>query len=91
MKVEPSKLSQLVIAYHARFGRHVPEPTLRRVDAGALGGPYFKTRSPAVFRSRRLTGAGSCRESYRRGGCIVRFENPERATPKRGPDGRWRK
>jgi|SRR5450631_1619328 hypothetical protein len=36
MRAELSKLARLVIAYHERFGRHVPEPTLRRVDAGRL-------------------------------------------------------
>jgi hypothetical protein len=36
MRAERSKLARLVIAYHERFGRHVPEPALRRVDAGLL-------------------------------------------------------
>ena len=90
MKVEPSKLSQLVIAYHARFGRHVPEPTLRRVDAGHLAGLIQGALASGVPLSEADLG-WIVRRGYRRGGCIVRFESPERATPKRGPDGRWRK
>jgi hypothetical protein len=33
---EPSILARLVIAYHERFERHVPEAALRRVEAGLL-------------------------------------------------------
>ena len=36
MKPEPSKLAPLVIAYYEKFGDHVPEATLRQVNAGDL-------------------------------------------------------
>ena len=85
MRAEPSKVARLVIAYFEKFGSHVPEPTLRRVDAGHLadliqgslasGVPLPETEwvySPRQFRC-----------------CIVRFE--KRAAPERGPDGKWRK
>ncbi len=81
MKVEPSKLSQLVIAYHARFGRHVPEPTLRRVDAGALAQMLQDSLASGIPLSEADWGWIVPREYGR--GCIVRFE--------RGPDGRRRK
>jgi hypothetical protein len=90
MKVERSKLAELVIAYHARFGSHVPEPTLRRVDAGHLVALIQGSLASGVPLSEADWGWIVPRR-YGPGGCIVRFENPERAAPKRGPDGRWRK
>ena len=36
MRAEPSMLAQLVIAYHEKFGRHVPESALRLLAAGDL-------------------------------------------------------
>jgi hypothetical protein len=38
MRVEPSNLAQLVIAYHEKFGRYVPAPTrCKRFGANASG------------------------------------------------------
>jgi hypothetical protein len=36
MKAEPSKLAQLVVAYHKKLGQHAPESALRHVDTGDL-------------------------------------------------------
>jgi hypothetical protein len=36
MRAEPSLLAQLVITYHARFGRHVPDLALRLLTTGDL-------------------------------------------------------
>ena len=90
MRAESSKLARLVIAYYQKFGRHVPEPTLRRVDAGHLAALIQGALTSGVPLSEADWGWIVPR-GYGRCGCIVRFENPERARPKRGPDGRWRK
>ena len=89
MGAEPSKVARLVIAYFEKFGRHVPEPTLRRVDAGHLAALIQNSLASGVPLSEADWGWIVPRQ-YGPGGCIVRF-HPERATPKRGPDGRWRK
>ena len=88
MRAEPSKLARLVIAYRERFGRHVPEPTLQRVDAGDLA---------ALLQDSLVTGVPLSEAEWSHvtqlefgpGGCIRRGEHPERVTPKRGPDGKW--
>jgi hypothetical protein len=85
-----SKVAQLVVAYYARFGRHVPEPTLRRVNAGHLAALIQDSLSSGVQLSEADWGWIVPRVCGLRG-CIARFEDLERATPKRGPDGRWRK
>src|ERR1700674_4501689 len=36
MRVEPSKLAQLVNAYHQKFGRYVPARVLRLLDAAPI-------------------------------------------------------
>ena len=81
MRVEPSKLAQLVIAYHEKFGRYVPAPALRRLDARDLApmlqdslGTGWGWASPSEFSPR---------------GCIVREENPERGTPTKESDDEW--
>lgn len=93
MKAEASKLARLVIAYHAKFGRHVPESALRHLDAGdlapilrdslATGVPLLETGwgtpSPFEFSLRQ----------FRRRGCIVGDESTEPATPTKGPDDEW--
>jgi hypothetical protein len=81
MKSEHSKLSQLVIAYHGMFGRHVPEPTLRRVDARRLADLIQNSLARGIPLSEADWGWIVPRQYGR--GCIVRFE--------RGPDGRRRK
>ena len=86
MNPEPSTLARLVITYRQRFGRHVPEPALRRVDAGLLA---------ALIQDSLATGMpipegefGWVRPpEYRRGGCILRDEVSEDAMPMKGPDG----
>lgn len=88
MKFEPSKLARLVIAHHKKFGRHAPEPALRRVDAELLAALIQDSLTTGVPISEGEFGWFSPRE-YPRGGCILRYENPDRATPKRGPDGKW--
>jgi hypothetical protein len=89
MKAEPSKLAQLVIAYHEKFGRHVPELTLRLRDAGDLA---------AILQDSLTTGVPLSETEWDRvapfkfrpcGGCIVCDENQESATPTKGPDGEW--
>jgi hypothetical protein len=88
MKAEPSLLARLVIAYYKRLGRHVPEPALRRVDAGLLAALLQDSLATGVPISEGEFGWFKPPE-YRRGGCILRDENPDRATPKREPDGEW--
>ena len=83
MRAEPSKLARLVVAYHEKFGRHVPESALRSLDARdlapilhdalATGVPLFETRwdsDPEV--------------GFRPGGCCIVQEDP-----RIGPDGEW--
>ena len=88
MRDEPSELARLVVAYRERFGRHVPEPALRRVDAGLLAALLQDALATGVPISEGEFGWFKPTE-YRRGGCILRDENPERATPTKGPDGEW--
>ena len=74
MKPEPSTLARLVIAYHERFGRHVPEPALRRVDAGTLASLIQDALATGV----PIAEAEGCYDSpfeFPLGGCILREEN----------------
>jgi hypothetical protein len=88
MRVEPSKLAQLVIAYQEKFGRHVPESALRLLDAGDLAAllqESLATNSPLME-----TGWGTPSPfEFSPRGCIVREERPDSATPTKGPDGEW--
>ena len=84
MKREPSILAGLVIAYHERFGRHVPETALRLLDAGDLAAALQNSVASGVALPE--TGWGLQSEFHC---CVLRFENPERAAPKKRPGGRW--
>ena len=88
MKAEPSKLARLVIAYCERFGRHVPEPALRRVDARGLTAMLEDSLATDVPISEGEFGWLRPLE-FGPGGCIRREASPHRATPQRGPDGKW--
>ena len=88
MRAEPSELARLVVAYRERFGRHVPEPALRRVDAGLLAALIQDSLATGVPISEGEFGWFKPPE-YSPGGCILRDDGGERATPKRGPNGRW--
>jgi hypothetical protein len=79
MRAEPSKLARLVIAYHERFGRHVPEPALRRAEAGRLVALIQDSLATGVPIPEGEFGWVRLPE-YRPGGCILPDENPERAT-----------
>lgn len=74
MKPEPSKLAPLVIAYHQKFGDHVPEPVLRQVDARALVALVQGSLATGV----PISEAEWCGDSpfeFPPGGCILREEN----------------
>ena len=88
MRVEPSKLSQLVIAYYEKFGRYVPAPALRLLDAGHLAPILQDSLATNVPLAETGWGPVSPIEFSPRG-CIVRDENPRPATPTKGPDGEW--
>ena len=90
MRAELSKLAQLVMAYHEKFGRHVPAPALRLLNAGDLAAILQDSLATGVALSETGWGRTSPIEFSPRG-CIVivRDENPERATPTKGPDGEW--
>jgi hypothetical protein len=85
MKPEPSALARLVIAYHEKFGRHVPESVLRRADPGDLA---------AMLKASLATGVPIAEAElgyveFNPRGCVIRNDNPDRSTPKKGPDGEW--
>jgi hypothetical protein len=84
MRVEPSKLAQLVIAYHEKFGRHVPEPALRLLDAGDLAATLQNSLATGVPLSETGWSWDSPMEFSPRGCCIVCGE-PEHQHRRRGP------
>jgi hypothetical protein len=88
MRAELSKLAQLVIAYYEKFGRYVPESGLRLLDAGDLAAILRDSLATSVSLSETGWGWPSPMECGLRG-CILRVENPERATPTKGPDVEW--
>src|SRR5450759_5327415 len=90
MRVEPSKLVRLVIAYHEKFGRHVPAPALRLLNAGDLAAILQDSLATGVPLLETGWGRASSIEFSPRG-CIVIVddENAERAMPTKGPDGEW--
>ena len=88
MKFEPSKLARLVIAYHEKFGRHVPESALRLRDAGDLAAILQDSLANGAPISETCGGWDSPMEFSPRG-CIVREESPESATPTKGSDDEW--
>jgi len=71
MKREPSILAGLVITYHERFARHVPEPALRQVDAGYLAALIQDSLATGVPISEGEFGWVRPPE-YSPGGCILR-------------------
>lgn len=89
MKSEPSKLARLVTSYYEKFERHVPEWALRLFDAGDLSAQLQDSLASGV----PLPETEWVWPSPSKFPCcgVLRFENPERATPKRGSDGKWRK
>ena len=87
MRAEPSLLAQLVIGYHQKFGRHVPESALRLLTAGDLAQILQASLETNVPLAEIGWGRASPFEFGPRG-CIVRAE-PDRAPPKKGPDGEW--
>jgi hypothetical protein len=86
MGAEPSTLARLAIAYHETFGRHVPEPALRRAEAGRL---------VALIQDSLVAGEALAEAEWGHvlpmefgpGGCIVRDKSPERPTPTKRPNG----
>jgi hypothetical protein len=88
MKLESSKLARLVIAYHEKFGRYVPAPALRLLDAGDLAPILEDSLATGVPLSETGWGWASPIEFGPRG-CIMWDENPERATPTNLPSGEW--
>jgi hypothetical protein len=88
MKPEPSTLARLVIAYHERFGRHVPESTFRHIDTGDLAAMPEVALTTGV----PLAEAGwapACRFEFSPRGCIVRDDDLEVAMPTKKSDGEW--
>ena len=83
MRAEPSLLAQLVITYHERFGRHVPESALRLLTAGDLAAMLRDALATNVPLAETGWGPDSPFEFSPRG-CIVR-EGRDRAPPKKGP------
>ena len=81
MTFRSSKLAQLVITYHERFGDHVPAQVLRLLDAALIIQDSLVTGVP-------LSETGWDRASpmdFSPRGCIM-----DKATPTKGPDGEWR-
>ena len=77
-----ARLARLVIAYHEKFGKHVPlEPmrTLRAADLVSLIQDSIAINIPMAE-----TGWTLPMEFSPRGCCIM-----DRATPSKGPDGEW--
>jgi len=90
MRVKPSNLAQLVVAYHEKFGRYVPAPALRRLDARDLAPMLQDSLATGVPLSETGWGWASPSEfSFSPRGCIVREENPERGTLTKESDDEW--
>ena len=88
MRAEPSKLARLVVAYHEKFGCHVPELALLALDAGDLAQILQDSLATGVPLSETGWGWASPIGFSPRGCCIFN-EEPEQATPTKGPDGEW--
>jgi len=86
MKAESSVLSQLVITYYEKFGRHVPESALRLLTAGDLAAMLQDALATNVPLAETGWGPGSPFEFSPCGCCII-LEEPEHAAPTKGPDG----
>jgi len=89
MRAEPSKVARLVIAYHQKFGRHVPESALRLLDAGDLAAILQDSLVTNLPLAETGWSQASPFEFSPRGCCIIRDESPEHATPTKGPDSEW--
>jgi hypothetical protein len=79
MTFKSSKLAQLVIAYHEKFGRYVPARVLRLLDAAPIIQDSLATGVPLLE-----TGWGWASRFSPRGGCCF----IGRAMPTKGPDGK---
>jgi hypothetical protein len=79
MRVELSKLAQLVIAYHEKFGRYVPARVLRLLDAAPIIQDSLATGVPLSE-----TGLDWASIEYSARGCCIVDERP---TPTTGPNG----
>jgi hypothetical protein len=86
MRAEPSLLAQLVISYHEKFGRHVPESALRLLTAGNLAAMLQDALATNVQLAESGWGPDSPFEFSPRGCCII-LEEPEHSAPTMGPDG----
>ena len=87
MRVEPSKLAQLVIGYYEKFGRHVPELALRHLDAGDLAARLQDSLANGVPLSESGWGRAPSMQ-YSPRGCTSIFQIPE-ATWRKRPNGEW--
>ena len=83
MRFKSSTLVQLVIAYHEKFGRYVPAPALRLLDAGNLSPNLQDSLATGVPLSETGWSWASPMEFSPRG-CII-----DRATPMKRPSGEW--
>jgi len=86
VKPEPSRLARLVVAYHEKFGRHVPEPALRAVGAGVLASMIENALAISVSLV-ETDWDPPCAYSPR--GCCIFIADSEGATPTKGPNGEW--
>jgi hypothetical protein len=81
MTFKPSKLAQIVVAYDAHFGTHVPLEAmkiLKGIDLLSLIKDALATNTPLAETGWTLPMEFSPR------GCIM-----DRATPTKRPDGEW--
>ncbi len=85
MRVEPSKLAQLVIAYREKFGRYVPESALRLLNAGELAALLQDSLATNTPLAETGWGRASPMEFSPHGCCIM----IDRATPTKLPSGEW--
>jgi len=91
MRVEPSKLAKLMIAYREKFGRYVPESALRLLAAEKLAAILQDSLATGVPLAK--TGWDSSIEfgtrEFRLDGCIIPDENSGRVMSTKGPDDEW--
>lgn len=84
MRVKPSKLAQLVIAYHEKFGRYVPVAALRLLNAGDLA---------AILQDSLATNTPLAETDWYRASPMGFFFSPRGCCvvdePTKGPDGEW--
>jgi hypothetical protein len=85
MRVEPSKLAQLVIAYQEKFGRYVPVSALRLLNAGDLAALLQDSLATKTPLAETGWGRASPMEFSPRGCCIM----IDRATPTKLPSAEW--